>query len=147
MSFFSINIIHFISLTLYENTISALFCRFVCLYHPVLVLLSFNNDKWLKYIAKQCSVFYLRYCVLAPNNVVKYGAIAMAGRFSGREMPLFCLLMYLIRSNLKVTRKFAKTPLGCMTGEWIFSRNFCSPPQHSGVGSGGWTPHLFSLGV
>jgi hypothetical protein len=32
-------------------------------------------------------------------------------------------------SNLKVTRKFAKTPRGLHDRGWIFSRNVCSPRQ------------------
>jgi hypothetical protein len=41
-------------------------------------------------VLKQCSVFYLRYCVLRY-----YAAIAMPRRFSARLMPLIRLHMYL----------------------------------------------------
>jgi hypothetical protein len=85
--------------------ISAIFCHLVCFLSPNLANII---QLWYFYIImnglrrferrfhqvwKQCSVFYLRYCVL--RYFVKYGAIAMARRFSARQMPLLRLPMYL----------------------------------------------------
>ena len=121
-------------------------------YHPLVVLL--HNHKWLKKISKkvspvlkQCSVFYLRYCVLryfvklppfngspllCPINatssfsyvftlhyprvlhcrivpIQKLKKLFVLGR---KKPPIIVVLSEFKRSNLKVTRKFAKTPRG-----------------------------------
>ena len=113
-------------------------------YHPLVVLL--HNHKWLKKISKkvspvlkQCSVFYLRYCVLRyfvklPINatssfsyvftlhyprvlhcrivpIQKLKKIFVLGR---KKPPITVVLSEFKRSNLKVTRKFVKTPRGLL---------------------------------
>jgi hypothetical protein len=154
LSLFSLHILHFISLTPHENTISAIFCRLVCFLTPnlanIIQLLYFyiTMNGWRRFqrrfhqIWKQCSVFYLRYCVL--RYFVKYGAINATSSSSYvfrlqypevihcRIVPIekcktlavlerwkppnTVVLSEFKRSNLKVTRKFVKIPLGYMTG-------------------------------
>jgi hypothetical protein len=119
-------------------------------YPPVVVLL--HNHKGLKNIStkfrqvvRQCSVLYLRYCVL--RYFVKFGR-----HFNGS--PLLCPInatssfSYVFRlqyprvlhcrivpiEKLTTFVPFGrKNPpvshLGHMTGGGIFSRNVCSPPQ------------------
>jgi hypothetical protein len=71
---FSINIIHFISLTHHENTIAAMFCRLVyflssrlaniiqLLYFHIMINGSLKKiSTKFRQVLKQCSVFYLRF--------------------------------------------------------------------------------------
>ena len=165
MSLFSLNIMHFISLTPHENTISALFCRRSCLlfivesgkYHQVVVLL--HNHKWLKKISKKVSssletvqcilssilcpsifreiwrhcngaqllypinatssssyVFRLQYPEVIHCRIVPIEKLKTLVVFERRKPLNTVVLSEFKRSNLKVTRKFVKTPRGLHTG-------------------------------
>jgi hypothetical protein len=75
-------------------------------------------------------VFRLHYPRVLHRRIVPIQKLEILFVLGRKKPPIIVVLSEFKRSNLKVTRKFAKTPHGLHNrGGWIFSRNVCSPPQ------------------
>jgi hypothetical protein len=75
-------------------------------------------------------VFRLQYTEVIHCRIVPIEKLKTLVALERRKPPNTVVSSEFKRSNLKVTRKFVKTPRGLHDrGGWIFSRNFCSQPQ------------------
>jgi hypothetical protein len=136
MSLFSINIIHSISLTPHKNTISAVLFAFylrASQISPSCCTVLLHNDKWLKKIStkfcqicRHCNVspyicpinatysssylFRLQYPRVLHCRIVPVEKLKTLVALERKKPPITRLGSESKINNLKVTRKFAKTP-------------------------------------